>query len=94
MSPAIRHPISLLVVLMPQCQATAALELAEKLRLLIAPHPFPGVITVTASFGVAEWRTKDTLDDWLKRADAALFAAKTAGRNQVSKWSHNSHSGG
>jgi len=39
--------------------------------------------TVTASFGVAEFRADETLDDWLKRMDDALYQAKAMGRNRV-----------
>jgi PleD family two-component response regulator len=39
---------------------------------------------VTASFGVAQWSRSDhALADALTRADAALYLAKGAGRNQV-----------
>ena len=39
---------------------------------------------VTASFGIASLRPGDTLSDLLRRADAALYQAKTEGRNRVS----------
>jgi PleD family two-component response regulator len=38
---------------------------------------------VTSSFGVAAFRSHDTLDDWLKRTDDALYQAKADGRDQV-----------
>lgn len=41
-------------------------------------------IAVTASFGIASLRPGDTLSDLLRRADAALYQAKTEGRNRVS----------
>jgi len=63
--------------------ASAANNLAEKLRALIADQPFAEVGTVTASFGVAEFRADETLDDWLKRMDDALYQAKAMGRNRV-----------
>jgi PleD family two-component response regulator len=37
----------------------------------------------TASFGVAQRGPGDSLFDLLRRADAALYRAKAAGRNQV-----------
>ena len=70
-------------VMMPLCGLTEALNLAEKLRALLAARSFPVVGSVTASFGVAEHGTQETLDDWLKRVDDALYAAKAAGRNRV-----------
>ncbi|MBP6807427.1 MAG: diguanylate cyclase, partial [Chromatiaceae bacterium] len=44
---------------------------------------FPTVGQVTTSMGVAACRAHETLDDWLKRADDALYLAKSGGRNRV-----------
>jgi len=61
-----------------------AAQLAEKLRQMIAGTPivFNGEdFAVSASFGVAVGNSN--LDTLLKRADAALYKAKEAGRNRV-----------
>ena len=71
------------VVIMPQCGTPEALQLAEKLRVLIAAHPFSEVHTVTVSLGVAEFKPDELLDAWFKRVDLALYAAKSSGRNMV-----------
>jgi len=71
------------VVMMPHCSLADAHRLAEKLRALIAESPFPEVGALTASFGVAAWMPGDDLDQWVKRADMALYAAKAGGRNRV-----------
>jgi PleD family two-component response regulator len=42
----------------------------------------PG-LRVTASFGVAAATPRDAVTSLVGRADAALYAAKKAGRNQV-----------
>ena len=39
--------------------------------------------SVTISLGVGEIQKNDTLESFLRRVDAALYAAKHAGRNQV-----------
>ncbi len=57
--------------------------LAERIRATIAAHAFPVVGHVTASFGVAECRPGESWEGWLARADAALYAAKQAGRDRV-----------
>jgi diguanylate cyclase (GGDEF)-like protein len=68
------------------CRDTAlpgAALLAEKLRDLIAQHPFPQVGHKTGSFGVASRRDKESVDALISRVDAALYDAKNAGRNRV-----------
>ena len=39
--------------------------------------------TITISCGVAEVRRGDTVNDWIARGDAALYRAKTSGRDRV-----------
>jgi diguanylate cyclase (GGDEF)-like protein len=58
-----------------------AAEVAERLRLVIAEHPWD--MPVSASFGVAQWQAGETLARFFERADQALYAAKQAGRNTV-----------
>jgi len=56
------------------------------LRARIAALSFEtdnGPMTLTCSFGVSERKPGDSIDDLLKRADVALYAAKTSGRNRV-----------
>jgi two-component system cell cycle response regulator len=63
-----------------------AAAFAEALRIAIAREPVEtpkGALSVTASFGVSAWSDGDTIDEWLKRADVALYRAKTGGRNRV-----------
>jgi diguanylate cyclase (GGDEF)-like protein len=63
-----------------------AVTVAERLCGKISALQFntnPGPLTITASFGVSTWEPGDTVELLLKRADVALYAAKTGGRNRV-----------
>jgi diguanylate cyclase (GGDEF)-like protein len=51
----------------------------EKLSIFAGEQP----VIVTSSLGVAEWEAGDTIDGLLRRADVAMYEAKTTGRNKV-----------
>ena len=77
------------VVIMPDSGLEGAHRVAERLRLHISGSPFRVAgadepLAVTVSIGVAATLSEsDTPDALIKRADAAVYAAKRAGRNQV-----------
>ena len=69
-----------------QTGSDGARECAERIRGRIALSDCIGNDTrrqVTVSIGVTEHRQSEPLQDTLQRADAALYRAKTAGRNRV-----------
>jgi len=72
-------------LLLPQTTMEQALGVADKLRREIAAWQFPGVPRpVTISAGTAAFPIHGTTrDEVVKAADAALYAAKQAGRNCV-----------
>ncbi|WP_417782916.1 PAS domain-containing protein [Terasakiella pusilla] len=76
-------------ILLPETDLAAAQLIAERIRQATESHHFVidngGRCNFTASFGVTEYNseTDDTPDDLLKRADIALYDAKTQGRNRV-----------
>jgi diguanylate cyclase (GGDEF)-like protein/hemerythrin-like metal-binding protein len=72
-----------LLVLMPFATHRAAAAAAEKLRLLVQAHAFDQAGSVTISAGVAEALAGEDAESLFKRADAALYSAKNAGRNRV-----------
>jgi diguanylate cyclase (GGDEF)-like protein len=78
-----------LAVLLPQTGLDAANDVAERLRatiegLVVSVHGAAEPIRVTMSFGVACYpESVGTRDTFFSVADAALYAAKNAGRNCV-----------
>jgi len=71
------------IVLTPSTSLEGAAKLAEKLREQVEASQPDALDEVTISAGVAELRDTDTLDSLVRRADAALYAAKSRGRNRV-----------
>jgi diguanylate cyclase (GGDEF)-like protein len=73
-------------VVLNNCDIDNAMERAEELRQSVARSPVytaNGPIPVTASVGVLSSRQWESLpaEDILRGVDAALYAAKAAGRN-------------
>ncbi|WP_369333225.1 GGDEF domain-containing protein [Pelagibacterium lacus] len=63
-----------------------AFGLAERLRTTLAAEPVhagSARLTITASFGIAGFDSRDNFWDAVKNADAQLYAAKRAGKNVV-----------
>ncbi|MGV3491741.1 MAG: GGDEF domain-containing protein [Devosia sp.] len=75
-----------LVIILPDCPLDRAADKAEVLRLRIEELSNTHGAEISASFGVASLpHTSNTVQDLLSAADAALYKAKAAGRNQVHK---------
>ncbi|MBI3444135.1 MAG: diguanylate cyclase [Magnetospirillum sp.] len=76
-------------ILLPETPLAGAILVAERLRQAVAALAIetgtgPMPLTLTTSLGVAERGNDEiSLDQILARADAALYRAKAAGRNQV-----------
>ena len=74
-------------VVLPDCTAEDALAACERLRLAVRDtdlemetgHP----IFITLSTGIAVFDRQDSAEAMIARADAALYAAKHGGRDQV-----------
>jgi len=76
------------VALLPNAGANAAMRVAERVRERIEACPITAedgtTIHLTASIGVATYPTHgNELDELIRAADTALYAAKDAGRNAV-----------
>jgi diguanylate cyclase (GGDEF)-like protein len=73
---------------LPGAGAAQAGQIAERMREAVAATPArapEGEAPCTVSIGVAELGPEETVAQALQRADAALYAAKQAGRNAVAQ---------
>ncbi len=80
------------VVLLPRTFLEEACRVAQRVRTGVKslqfqpPDPNGGparTVGITVSLGVAEYRSGLSLEDLVRRADQALYAAKEAGRDRV-----------
>lgn len=71
------------VAMLPDTDIETARMIAERLREQIASMELPEIGQVTCSFGVAQYRSGESGDSLINRADAALYQAKDEGRNRV-----------
>ncbi len=85
-----RHGGEELVAALPGCDLDVAARLAEQLRQRVGHLRLAGVApedfdttTLSLSIGVARQRAGETLESLVRRADAAMYAAKRAGRDRV-----------
>jgi diguanylate cyclase (GGDEF)-like protein len=74
------------LILLPETGLEGAKRVAERLRIAFEEYRIrhqDGVLSVTVSLGVCEFRSVKSLEACLKQADKNLYAAKAAGRNCV-----------
>ncbi|MDX2012699.1 MAG: sensor domain-containing diguanylate cyclase [Myxococcaceae bacterium] len=74
------------LLVLHELELAQAVRVAERAREELAATDIRvpgGSLRVTASFGVARRRPHESRDEVVARADAALLAAKRAGRNRV-----------
>ena len=72
-----------IAILIPETTGPHALIMAEKILRTVAATDILDGHRVTLSGGIAEYRPAEEPSAFLQRADAALYAAKRAGRNRV-----------
>jgi diguanylate cyclase (GGDEF)-like protein len=72
------------VLLLPKTSAHNAISTAERIRIEIEKTTVPSCPRqITISLGLACWNAGETQDQFIGRADAALYRAKNNGRNRV-----------
>jgi diguanylate cyclase (GGDEF)-like protein len=78
------------VLVLPDTRPDAARPVVERLRKGLAglaiELPDGPLLRMTASFGIAPLAPDGSVRDSIEHADAAMYAAKEAGRNQVRVW--------
>ena len=76
------------VVVLSQTDYAEALRIAERLRadleglVIELTEGYPD-LSLTASIGIATYKPKETVTELIQRADKAVYAAKTCGRNCI-----------
>ncbi len=79
-------------VIAPNTSLPQSLQVAEKLRRMVAENDFGIDRQVTISIGCTIYRPGEDSREFISRADLALYDAKHAGKNTVCQrdpWSHN-----
>ena len=75
------------LLLLPRTGLDDARAAAERVRAAVRGLRLEadrGAVGCSLSFGVAEWVPGESMEKLLRRADAALYASKSAGRDRVS----------
>jgi two-component system cell cycle response regulator len=75
-------------IVLPETTGEGAIQMAERLRLLIAAHPFnyenkPCKVTISLGVITTEGDPSMTPTELIRQADALLYQAKHQGRNRV-----------
>lgn len=72
------------ILLLPGTSTPDAVSIAERIRKKVAEMVVPACPRpITISLGVASWMPGETPDQFIARADAALYDAKRTGRDRV-----------
>ncbi|NWF75211.1 MAG: diguanylate cyclase [Nitrospirae bacterium] len=75
-------------IILPETSMEAAMEIAERIRLMVKNYPFKinikREVRVTLSLGIAEYNPEsEDIESFIKRSDNALYVAKGEGRDRV-----------
>jgi len=75
------------VIMIPEAAQESAYILSERLRKQFSELKFENLPPITISLGIATYPSEGPeLEDIIKKADSAMYAAKRAGRNKVVKY--------
>ncbi len=74
------------ILVLPDTSPRQAVEVLERLRARLAKIPLEtaqGSLRITVTIGVAAWHAGEDRESLIRRADAALYAGKAAGRDRI-----------
>ena len=71
------------LLLCPETDVEHAVTMVQKLRAALSMREWPHGLHVTSSFGVTSLKPDEDFGEAIKRADGALYVAKSNGRNRV-----------
>ena len=72
-------------IILPNYKLMGAAQMAEKLRKRVEHEVFVQddmELNFTVSMGIAQLQVKESIEEWMKRADQALYESKNNGRNK------------
>jgi diguanylate cyclase (GGDEF)-like protein len=78
-----RHGGEEFLIILPETNQQDAADLAERVRLSVSALPNSTDKPITCSVGVATLTADLTMNDFIKKADDAMYKAKNLGRNRV-----------
>ncbi|MBM75565.1 MAG: hypothetical protein CMK59_09190 [Proteobacteria bacterium] len=82
----IRYGGDELVLIFPGITEATTVSVVNRIRHNIQKHDWTRIapkLAVSASFGVSTRKVNESIEQWMYRADQAVYAAKTSGRNRV-----------
>src|SRR5690606_1475326 len=74
------------LLFLPDSSASTAMLVASRIRQAVEARQIigpAGAVSVTVSLGVATRHLDESVEQTIERADGALYAAKSGGRNRV-----------
>lgn len=71
------------ILVLPDTNVVIGSQIAERIRVAIENRIFHKAGAITASFGVASRGRRESIEECVSRADAAVYAAKMNGKNRV-----------
>jgi len=70
-------------ILLPNTSSQEAKQLAKKLRTIVKNHIFENPKSITCSYGISQYKAKESKEVFFKKADDALYFVKNNGRDNI-----------